>query len=84
MPFHVFTFAVDIRNGNLLSLLMAFLNVWSGKMRDAKPKMPKVWKTLGYVPVLAKGLPSLQQPLQNVKVVAVCMDCFQRKNNGTC
>jgi hypothetical protein len=80
MRFHVFTFAVDIRNGNLLRLLMAFLKVCSGKMGDAKPvRCQKCGKPLGYVTVLAKGLLSLQQPLQNVKVVAVCMDCFQKK-----
>jgi len=26
-----------------------------------------------------KGLLGLQQPLQNVKLVAVCMECFQDK-----
>jgi hypothetical protein len=29
--------------------------------------------------VLAKGLLRFQQPLQNVKVVAICMECFQKK-----
>jgi hypothetical protein len=31
------------------------------------------------VTVLAKGLLGLQQPLQNVKVIAICMECAQKK-----
>jgi hypothetical protein len=34
---------------------------------------------MGYVTVLAKGLLGLQQSLQNVKVVAICMECAQKK-----
>jgi hypothetical protein len=39
----------------------------------------KCGKPLGYVTVLARGLTSLMQPLQNVKIVAICIDCFQKK-----
>jgi hypothetical protein len=49
-------------------------------MSDAKPvRCQKCGKPVGYVTVLAKGLLGLQQPLQNVKVVAVCMECVQKK-----
>jgi hypothetical protein len=44
----------------------------------------KCGKPLGYVTVLAKGLTPLMQPLQNVKVVAVCMDCSQKKKWPSC
>jgi hypothetical protein len=37
----------------------------------------KCGKPVGYVTVLAKGL-RFQQPLQNVKVVAICMECTQK------
>jgi hypothetical protein len=48
-------------------------------MREAKPvRCQKCGKPLGYVTVLAKGLLGLKQPLQNVKLVAVCMECFQK------
>jgi hypothetical protein len=39
----------------------------------------KCGKPLGYVTVVAKGLTPFQQPLQNVKLVAVCMECFRNK-----
>jgi hypothetical protein len=49
-------------------------------MSDAKPvRCQKCGKTLGYVTVVAKGLLGLQQPLRDVKVVAVCMECSQKK-----
>ena len=50
------------------------------KMNDAKPvRCQKCGKPLGYVTVFAKGLLSLRQPVQNVKIVAVCMECFQKQ-----
>jgi hypothetical protein len=52
------------------------------KMSDARPvRCQKCGKPLGYVTVLAKGLTSFQQPIQNVKIVAICMECFQKKGN---
>jgi len=48
-------------------------------MGEAKPvRSKKCGKPLGYVTVLAKGFLGLQQPLQNVKLVAVCMEWFQK------
>jgi hypothetical protein len=32
------------------------------------------------VTVLASGLTGLQQPVPNVKIVAICMDCYQKKS----
>jgi hypothetical protein len=60
---------------------VVFLKAGSDKaMSDAKPvRCQKCGKPVGYVTVLAKGLLGLQQPLQNVKVVAICMECFQKK-----
>jgi hypothetical protein len=50
-------------------------------MSDSKPvRCQKCGKPLGYVTVLAKGLLRFQQPLQNVKVVAICMECFQKNS----
>ena len=49
-------------------------------MSNAKPlRCQKCGKPLGYVTVLAKGTTSLPQTLQNVKLVAICMECFQKK-----
>ncbi len=49
-------------------------------MGNDKPvRCQKCGKPVGYVTVLAKGLTGLQQPLENVKVVAVCMECTQHK-----
>ncbi len=49
-------------------------------MSSDKPvRCQKCGKPVGYVTVLAKGLLGLQQPLNNVKVVAVCMECAEKK-----
>jgi len=49
-------------------------------MNDAKPvRCQKCGKPLGYVTVLAKGVTSLPQPLRGVKLIAICLDCFQKK-----
>jgi hypothetical protein len=39
----------------------------------------KCGKPMGYVTVLSKGLMGMQQPLQNVKVIAICMECSRKK-----
>jgi hypothetical protein len=50
------------------------------EMSEAKPlRCQKCGKPVGYVTVLARGLLGMQQPLPNVKVVAICMDCYQKK-----
>jgi len=49
-------------------------------MNNAQPvRCQKCGKPVGYVTVLARGVMGLQQPLQNVKVIAVCMECAQKK-----
>ncbi len=49
-------------------------------MSNAQPvRCQKCGKPVGYVTVLAKGVLGLQQPLQNVKVVAICMECAQKR-----
>jgi hypothetical protein len=39
----------------------------------------KCGKPLGYVTVLAEGLAFSPLPVQDVKLVAICMECFQTK-----
>lgn len=34
---------------------------------------------IGYVTVLGKGLTGFQQPVTNVKIVAICMNCAKKK-----
>ncbi len=49
------------------------------EMTEAEPvRCQKCGKPVGYVTVLAKGL-RFQQPIQNVKVIAICMECSQKK-----
>ncbi|MGD0495033.1 MAG: hypothetical protein ABSB28_03215 [Candidatus Bathyarchaeia archaeon] len=49
-------------------------------MSDAKPVgCQKCGKPLGYVTVVAKGLTSLSQSLQNVKIIAICMECAHKE-----
>ena len=49
-------------------------------MGDTKPlRCQKCGKPLGYVTVISKGITSLPQPLQDVKLVAICMECFENK-----
>jgi len=51
------------------------------KMRDAKStRCQKCGKPIGFVTVLGSGLTRLQQPIQNVKIVAICMDSYQKAN----
>ena len=53
------------------------------KMSDAKPvRCQKCGNPIGYVTVLGKGLTSFQQPVQNVKIVAICMECAQKKKQA--
>lgn len=53
-------------------------------MNNTKPlRCQKYGKPLGYLTVLAKGLTSLAQPLQDVKLITICMDCFQKKKWST-
>lgn len=48
-------------------------------MNDAQPvRCQKCGKPIGYVTVLGKGLMGLQQPVPNVKIVAICMECAQK------
>ena len=66
----------NVRNAILLSLKGNASD--DRDMTEAKPvRCQKCGKPLGYVTVLAKGL-RFQQPLQNVKVVAICMECAQK------
>jgi len=49
-------------------------------MNDAKPvRCQKCGKPLGYVTVVAKGVTSLPLSFRDVKLVAICMDCSQKK-----
>jgi len=51
-------------------------------MSKAKPiRCQRCGKPLGYVTALAKALTSLPQPLQNLKLVAICMESSQKKNS---
>ncbi|MEM2999472.1 MAG: hypothetical protein QXV09_00730 [Candidatus Bathyarchaeia archaeon] len=49
------------------------------EMPVSKPvRCKKCGKPVGYITVLAKGLLLPQQPLENVKIVAICMECFEK------
>jgi DNA-directed RNA polymerase subunit N (RpoN/RPB10) len=49
-------------------------------MIDDKPvRCQKCGKPIGYVTVLGKGLLQFQQPLTNVKIIAICMECATKK-----
>jgi DNA-directed RNA polymerase subunit N (RpoN/RPB10) len=39
----------------------------------------KCGKPVGYITVLSKGLMGMQQKLENLKIVAICMECYQKK-----
>jgi len=53
---------------------------YGGKISHSEPvRCQKCGKPIGYVTVLARGLTSFQQPIQNVKIIAICMDCVQNK-----
>ncbi|MGD0406752.1 MAG: hypothetical protein ABSB10_08910 [Candidatus Bathyarchaeia archaeon] len=49
-------------------------------MSESKPvRCQKCGKPIGYITVLAKGLLNFQQPMKNVKIVAICMECSGRQ-----
>ena len=77
ITFHKFRLFVDIHKTTVLRLLITILNMEENySMVGSGPvRCQKCGKPIGYVTVLAKGLMGIQQPLENVKVVAVCMDC---------
>jgi hypothetical protein len=50
------------------------------EMSHAKPvRCQKCGKPLGYVTVVTKGITSLSQTLQNLKIIAICMECAHRE-----
>jgi hypothetical protein len=50
------------------------------KVSGSEPvRCQKCGKPIGYVTILARGLTSFQQPIQNVKIVAICMEYAQKK-----
>jgi len=52
-----------------------------GERMNVDPvRCQKCGNPIGYVTVLAKGLLGMQQPVQNVKIVAICMECAQKKS----
>jgi len=52
---------------------------YSDKMSVSEPvRCQKCGKPVGYITVLSKGLLGIQQPIRNVKIVAVCLDCAQK------
>jgi len=53
---------------------------YGDKIGDSEPaRCQKCGKPIGYITILGKGLLGIQQPIQNVKIVAICMDCAQKK-----
>ena len=49
-------------------------------MSDAQPvRCQKCGKPVGYISVVSKGLMGMPQRLDNVKIVAICMDCYGKK-----
>jgi hypothetical protein len=49
-------------------------------MSDRQPvRCQKCGKPVGYVTVLAKGLMGMQQRVENVMIVAICMDCYRKQ-----
>jgi membrane-bound ClpP family serine protease len=49
-------------------------------MSDAKPvKCQKCGNPIGYMTAVARGISPFQQPVPNVKIVALCMECFRKK-----
>ena len=51
-------------------------------MSESKPlRCQKCGKPIGYVTVLGKSLTGSQQPVTNVKLVGICMDCASGKTS---
>ena len=49
-------------------------------MSDAIPvRCQKCRKPIGFITVLTKGFRGLQQPVPDVKLVGICMECYQKK-----
>jgi hypothetical protein len=53
---------------------------YGDKIGGSEPvRCQKCGKPIGYVTILSKGLLGMKQPIQNIKIVAICMDCAQKK-----
>ncbi|MGD6853416.1 MAG: hypothetical protein ACQCN6_15255 [Candidatus Bathyarchaeia archaeon] len=49
-------------------------------MSSSQPvRCQKCGKPVGYITVLAEGIMGMQQPMERVKVVAICMECYRNK-----
>ncbi|MCW3999716.1 MAG: hypothetical protein NWE93_05715 [Candidatus Bathyarchaeota archaeon] len=49
-------------------------------MSNSQPvRCQKCGNPVGYITVLTEGLMGIQQPLGNVKVVAICMECHRKQ-----
>jgi hypothetical protein len=48
-------------------------------IKDKPVRCQKCGKPIGYVTVLGRGFTGFQQPVPNVKIVAICMECAQKK-----
>ena len=50
------------------------------KLSGSDPvRCQKCGKPIGYVTVLSSGLTFFQQPIQNVKIMSICMECAQKE-----
>jgi hypothetical protein len=48
-------------------------------MRESQPvRCQKCRKPVGYITLLTKGLMGIQQPIHNIKIVAICLECSQK------
>jgi len=53
---------------------------YGDKIDGAEPvRCQKCRTPIGYITILGKGLLSMQQPIHNVKIIAICMDCARNK-----
>jgi|WetSurMetagenome_2_1015567.scaffolds.fasta_scaffold30247_1 hypothetical protein len=54
-------------------------NQESEDMTNSEPvRCQKCGKPVGFITILSKGLTGFQQPLENAKIVAICMDCYKK------
>jgi hypothetical protein len=52
---------------------------YGNKIGVSEPvRCQKCGKPVGYITILSEGLLGMQQQIENVKIVAICMDCAQK------
>jgi hypothetical protein len=77
---NVKTKMVKSKNIEETRMIRGITKPYGEKIGAAEPvRCQKCGKPIGYVTVVSRGFTPFQQPIPKVKIVAICMECAQKK-----